>query len=98
MNSHELHSETGCWSIPKTPWVERFFHLCQSMSVEDENHFLLDYLAYTHIRYGCVREVEGPFRCNGGVKSITLDPKKEIIPRNPESAKPSPKAANKHAN
>ena len=23
MNSHELHSETGRWTIPKTPWVER---------------------------------------------------------------------------
>ena len=25
----------------------------------------------------CVQEVEGPFRCNGGVKSITLNPKKK---------------------
>ena len=24
-----------------------------------------------------MQEVEGPFRCNGGVKSITLDPKKK---------------------
>ena len=47
---------------------------------------------------GCVQEVEGPFRCNGGVMPITLDPKKEIIPSNPEPVKPSPKAANKHAN
>jgi len=22
MNSHELHSETGSWTIPKTPWAE----------------------------------------------------------------------------
>ena len=22
MNSHELHRETGNWSIPKTPWAE----------------------------------------------------------------------------
>ena len=22
-NSHELHSETGCWTVPKTPWMER---------------------------------------------------------------------------
>jgi hypothetical protein len=22
-NSHELHSETGHWSIPKMPWYER---------------------------------------------------------------------------
>ena len=34
-NSHELHRETWCWSIPKTPWAERVFHLCESMSVED---------------------------------------------------------------
>ena len=27
-NSHELHSEAGHWSIPKTPWAERVFHLC----------------------------------------------------------------------
>ena len=47
--------------------------------------------------YGCVQEVEGPFRCNGGVKSITLNPKKEIIPSNLEPAKPSAKAANRHA-
>ena len=49
-NSHELHSETGRWTIPKTPWAERIFHLCETMSVEDENHFLLDCPAYTHIR------------------------------------------------
>ena len=28
MNFHELHSETGRWSIPKTPWAER---VCQSV-------------------------------------------------------------------
>ena len=50
MNSHELHSEIGCWSIPKTPWAERVCHLCESMSIEDENHFLLECLAYTHIK------------------------------------------------
>ena len=22
-NSYELHTETGCWSIPQTPWEER---------------------------------------------------------------------------
>ena len=48
---------------------------------------------------GCVQEVEGPFRCNGGVKSITFDNnKKEIVPSNAEPAKPSPKAGNRHAN
>ena len=49
-NSHELHSETGHWYNSKTPWVERVFHLCESISVKDENHFLLDFLACTHIR------------------------------------------------
>jgi hypothetical protein len=49
-NSHELHSETGCWSIPKTPWDERVCHLCDTKKVEDEKHFLLDCPAYTHIR------------------------------------------------
>ena len=47
-NSHELQSETWRWSISKTPWAERVCHLCESMSVEDENHFLLECLAYTH--------------------------------------------------
>ena len=50
-NSHELHSETRHWSIPKTPWVERVFHLCESMSVEDENHFILECPSNTHIRF-----------------------------------------------
>ena len=39
-NSHELHNEKGCWSIPKNPWVKRIFHLSESMSIEDEKHFL----------------------------------------------------------
>ena len=38
-NSHELHSETRSWSIPKISWVERVSHLRQSMNVEDENYF-----------------------------------------------------------
>jgi hypothetical protein len=49
-NSHELHSETGDWSIPKTPWDERACHLCDTKKVEDEKHFLLDCPTYTHIR------------------------------------------------
>ena len=49
-NSHELHSETGRWAIPKTPWVERICHLCENRNIEDENHFLLECPAYTHIR------------------------------------------------
>ena len=48
-NSHELHRETWHWSIRKTPWAEKVFHLCDSMIVEDENHSLLEFLSYTHI-------------------------------------------------
>jgi len=40
-NSHELHSETGRWTIPKMPWVERTCHLCESTNFEGERHFLL---------------------------------------------------------
>jgi hypothetical protein len=49
-NSHELHTETGRWSILKTPWDERVCHLCDTKKVEDEKHFLLDCPAYTQIR------------------------------------------------
>ena len=49
-DSHELHSETGRWTFPKTKWVKRIYHICETMSVEDENHFLLDYTAYTRTR------------------------------------------------
>ena len=27
-NSHEIHSKTRSWSIPKTPWEERVFYMC----------------------------------------------------------------------
>ena len=32
-NSHELHSETSCWAIPKTPWMERIRHLCKNILI-----------------------------------------------------------------
>jgi len=51
MNSHELHSEIGHWKTPKTLWVERICHIFETMSVEDESHFLLKCLAYTYIRF-----------------------------------------------
>ena len=50
MNSHEVHSEIGHCIVPKTPWVERIFHLCENRNIEDENHFVLKCPAYTHIR------------------------------------------------
>jgi hypothetical protein len=49
-NSHELHSEIGCWSNPKTPWDEGIGHLCDTEKVEDENHFILDCPTYAQIR------------------------------------------------
>ena len=49
-NSHELHSETGRWTVPKTPSVERICRLYENMNIEDKNHFLLECPEYTHIR------------------------------------------------
>jgi len=50
MNSRELHSETGRWVVPKTPWMERICHICEDRNIVDENHFLLECPAYNHIR------------------------------------------------
>ena len=50
MNSHELHTETGHWTVTKTPWMERIYHIFENMNIEDENHFLLECPAYNHIR------------------------------------------------
>ena len=49
-NSHVLHSEIGCWAIPKTPWQEIICHLCDTKRVEYEKHFLLEFPVYTQIR------------------------------------------------
>jgi hypothetical protein len=48
--SHELDSETGRWTTPKTLWDERIGYLCDTKRVENEKHFLLDCRAYIHIR------------------------------------------------
>jgi len=32
-NSHELHSKTGHWTIPKSQWAEMICHFCETMSV-----------------------------------------------------------------
>ena len=48
-NYHELHSETGRWSISKMPWDERACHLCDTKKVEYGNYFLLDCPSYTQI-------------------------------------------------
>ena len=49
-NFHKLHSEIGHWSIPKTPWDKKVFHLCDTKKIEDEKQFLLDCPSYTQIR------------------------------------------------
>jgi hypothetical protein len=46
-NSHELYSETGHWTIPKTPWNGIIYHLCDTKRVEDEKIFLFEYPTYT---------------------------------------------------
>ena len=50
-NFHEFQSETGWWSIPKTPWNDRICQICDSKQVEDEKHFLLDCSNLSHIRF-----------------------------------------------
>lgn len=43
MNFHELHSEIDRWVVPKMPWMERIYRICENRNIEDENHFLLEY-------------------------------------------------------
>ena len=50
MNSHKLHSETRCSTIPKMSWDEKFRHLCDTRKVVHERHCLLEWDAYAHIR------------------------------------------------
>lgn len=49
INAHELHSETRHRSIPKMPWKERVYHLCDIEGVEDEKNLLLYRQTYTNI-------------------------------------------------
>ena len=49
-NFHELHSETGGCTIPKTPWKEIICHLCDTKRVEYAEHFCLGCPTYTQIR------------------------------------------------
>ena len=36
-NSHKIHVETRCWRITKTMQGERIFHICETLSIEDNN-------------------------------------------------------------
>ena len=42
--------ETGRYSKPKTPINERLCRFCDTRSVEDETHFLIDCQLYTDLR------------------------------------------------
>jgi len=48
-NFHELQSDTGQWSTPKTPWDDKIYHISDTKKVEDKNHFLLDYSALANV-------------------------------------------------
>ena len=48
MNYHELHSETRHWIIQKTSLIERICHVYETMSIEDENHFLKVLFVHPH--------------------------------------------------
>ena len=68
MNSHEIHSETGHWTVPKTPWVERICRLYENRNIEYENKFLLECPTYTHIRSQfhnlcCNTNLSSPLTC-----------------------------------
>ena len=42
ISDHNLHIETGCRTKPSTPTANRTCSLCQSTSIENEVHFLVD--------------------------------------------------------
>ena len=46
-----LAIETGRYSRPKTPLHERLCKYCESSSIEDETHFLIDCEFYSDLRY-----------------------------------------------
>ena len=49
-NSHEVHSETWCWTFPKNKRAKRICNIYETLSVDDEIHFLPDWISYTHVR------------------------------------------------
>ena len=73
MNSNELHSEIGHWTAPKTPWVERIWHLCENMNIEDENNFLLECPAFHNLC--CNTDLPSLLTCQNYSKLATLHSK-----------------------
>ena len=49
-NPHQLQSETGHWTRPKTLRGVRICNFCNTKKLKDEKHFHLDYTAYTEIQ------------------------------------------------
>ncbi|XP_059067370.1 uncharacterized protein LOC131858220 [Cryptomeria japonica] len=49
-NSHQLHSEIGCWKRPKETWEERVCIFCTSGKVETEKHFILECDVFKDVR------------------------------------------------
>ena len=50
ISDHNLHTETGRRTKPPTPTANRTCSLCQSTSIENEVHFLVDCNYYSDLR------------------------------------------------
>jgi len=50
LSSHQLSVETGRYASNRTPHIERYCLICNSIDLEDEYHFLLICNMYTDIR------------------------------------------------
>ena len=51
-SSHRLRCETGRWQVPKEEWADRTCLFCNMGTVETEQHFVKDCLAYSDIKSG----------------------------------------------
>jgi hypothetical protein len=49
-SSHQLRCETGRWQVPKEEWADRTCLFCNMGTVETEQHFVMECLAYNDIR------------------------------------------------
>lgn len=59
-----LAIETGRYTRPKTPVLERFCKYCDQNAVEDETHFLIDCEFYSDLRYdllNCAARIDTSF-------------------------------------
>lgn len=51
-SSHWLRCETGRWQVPKEEWADRTCLFCNMGTIETEQHFVKECLAYNDIRSG----------------------------------------------